>query len=94
MLLHKSILDLQNIFTHLTNNLTSLGKVFKNDELNVKVLKSLTRQWQPKVRTISEKKSLSKMTSTPLFEKLQEHEMKLERLEKHELNLEKLEKHE
>lgn len=73
---------------HLTNHLKTLGKILTNDELNLKVLRSLTMEWQPKVTAISEKKNLSTMTPTTLFGKLQEYEMKLGRLEKHE-NLDK-----
>ena len=84
----ESILDLQKRFVHLTNHLNALGKTLTNDELNLKILRSLTREWQPKVTAISEKKSLSAMTSATLFGKLQEYETELGRLEKHE-NLEK-----
>ena len=68
----ESILNLQKRFVHLTNHLKALGKTLTNDELNLKVLRSLTREWQPKVTAISEKKSLSKMSSATLFGKLQE----------------------
>ncbi|KAF1879732.1 hypothetical protein Lal_00039745 [Lupinus albus] len=44
---HK-ILDLQRRFTNLTNHLVALGKVLLNSDLNLKVLRSLTRTWQPK----------------------------------------------
>ncbi|CAJ2637485.1 unnamed protein product [Trifolium pratense] len=71
-------------FVHLTNHLKALGKTLTNDELNLKVLRSLTREWHPKVTAISEKKSLSTMTSATLFGKLQEYETELRRLEKHE----------
>ena len=84
MQLGESILDLHKRFVHLTNHLKALGKTLSNDELNLKVLRSLTREWQPKVTAISEKKSLSIMTSATLFRKLQEYETKLGRLEKHE----------
>ncbi|CAJ2661925.1 unnamed protein product [Trifolium pratense] len=80
----ETILDLQKRFSHLTNHLMALGKTFTNDELNLKVLRSLTRAWQPKVTAISEKKSLSKMSLAALFGKLQEHEMELDQLERHE----------
>lgn len=80
----ESILDLQKRFSHLTNHLTALGKIFTNDELNLKVLRLLTRAWQPKVTAISEKKSLSKMSLSALFGKLQEHEIELGRLEQNE----------
>lgn len=53
MLPYKSILDFQKIFTHLTNHLIALGKTFTNDDLNLKVLRSLSRAWQLKVIVIS-----------------------------------------
>ena len=80
----ESILNMQKRFVHLTNHLKALGKTLTNDELNLKVLRSLTREWQPKVTAISEKKSLSKMSSATLFGKLQEYETELGRLENHE----------
>lgn len=83
----ESIMALQKKFAHLTNHLIALGKTFTNDELNLKVIRSLTKEWKQKVMTISEKKSLSTMTSASLFGKLQEHEMELERLEKHEIQV-------
>ena len=84
MLPGESILDLQKRFVHLTNHLKALGKTLTTEELNLKVLRSLTREWQPKVTAISEKKSLATMTSATLFRKLQEYETELGRLEKHE----------
>ncbi|KAF1864745.1 hypothetical protein Lal_00039914 [Lupinus albus] len=44
----EKILDLQKRFTHLTNHLIAVGKVLSNSDLNLKVLMSLTRTWQPK----------------------------------------------
>lgn len=81
----ESILDLQKRFVHLTNHLKALGKTLTNDELNLKVLRYLTRERKPKVTTNSEKKSLSTMTSATLFGKLQEYETELGLLEKHEV---------
>lgn len=52
MLPGETILDLRKRFTHLTNHLMTIGKTFTNDELNLKVLRSLTRVWKPKVRVI------------------------------------------
>ncbi|XP_057452726.1 aspartic proteinase CDR1-like [Lotus japonicus] len=43
MLPGERILDLQKRFTHLTNHLIALGKEFTNKDLNLKVLRSLTR---------------------------------------------------
>lgn len=79
----ESILSLQKRFVHLTNHLIALGKTFINEDLNLKMLRYLTRESQPKITIISKKKSISTMTSTSLFGKLQEHELELGRLEKH-----------
>ncbi|KAF1885289.1 hypothetical protein Lal_00029178 [Lupinus albus] len=80
----EKILDLQKRFTHLTNHLIALGKLVSNSDLNLKVLRSLTRTWQSKVTAISEKKSLSKISLAVLFGKLQEHELELSQLVYHE----------
>ncbi|KAF1864587.1 hypothetical protein Lal_00039215 [Lupinus albus] len=80
----EKILDLQKRFTHLKNHLIALGKVLSNSDLNLKVIRSLSRQWQPKVTAISEKKSLSKMSLPALFDKFQEHELELSQLDQHE----------
>ena len=62
----------------------SLGKIFPNEDLINKVLRCLSREWQPKVTAISESKDLSSMSLATLFEKLQEHEMELQRLNQNE----------
>ncbi|WVZ17702.1 hypothetical protein V8G54_010684 [Vigna mungo] len=76
----ETIYDVQKRFTHIVNHLTGLGKTFDSDELNVKILKSLDRSWQPKVTAISESQNLSQMTMPILFGKLREHELELRRL--------------
>ncbi|XP_050918490.1 uncharacterized protein LOC127135908 [Lathyrus oleraceus] len=85
MHLEERTVALQQRSIHLTNHLIALTKTFANDDLNLKVLRSLTIEWKPKVTAISEKKSLSTITSASLFRKLQEHELELRRLEKHEI---------
>ena len=64
-------------FTHIVNHLASFGKIFPNEDLINKVLRCLSREWQPKVTAISESKVLSSMSLATLFGKLQEHEMEL-----------------
>ena len=66
------------------NHLTGLGKTFDTDELNIKVLKSLNRTWQPKVTAIMESQNLATMTMAALFGKLREHELVLGRLNEEE----------
>ncbi|KAL2340398.1 hypothetical protein Fmac_008338 [Flemingia macrophylla] len=41
----ETIMDMQKRFTHIVNHLKGLGKVFDEEEVNVKVLKSLNRKW-------------------------------------------------
>jgi len=75
-----SIAKVQKSFTHIVNHLMGLGKEFDKDELNIKVLKCLDRNWQPKVSTIFESKDLSIITITALFGKLREHAIEMQRL--------------
>ncbi|WVZ00453.1 hypothetical protein V8G54_026522 [Vigna mungo] len=80
----ETISDVQKRFTNIVNHLIGLGKSFDNDELNIKILKSLDRSWQPKVTAISESQNLNTMTMTALFGKLREHELDLGRLDEEE----------
>lgn len=91
MLPWEKILDLHKRLPYLMQHLIALGEVFTNNNLILKVIRSLTRAWQLKKRFISEKEILSKMTLTTLFGKLQEYELELGRLEQHE-ELEKKQK--
>jgi len=63
----ETIVEVQKQFTHIVNHLTSLGKTFDKEELNIKFLKCLDRLWQPKVIAISESKDLTSMTIASLF---------------------------
>ena len=83
---NESIQDMQKRFTHIVNHLASLGRIFPNEDLINKVLRCLSREWQPKVTVIIESRDLSIMSLATLFGKLQEHEMELQRLNQHEEN--------
>ena len=76
----ESIAEVQKRFTHIVNHLMGLGKEFDKEELNIKVLKCLDRNWQPKVAAISESKDLSISIIVALFGKLREHEIEIRRL--------------
>lgn len=39
------IWDVQKIFTHIVNHLKGLGKIVEEEEINVKIRKSLNRMW-------------------------------------------------
>jgi len=59
------------------NHLLGLVKMFKDEELDIKILNCLTRTWEPKITTIKESKNLATMTMEALFDKLLacEHEL-------------------
>jgi len=80
----ESISDVPKRFTHIVNHLLALGKTFDKEELNIKILKSLNRTWQPKVTTNFESRDLTSMNIATLFGKLTEHELELERLKEEE----------
>ena len=67
---NKTIHDMQKRFTHIINHLASLGKIFPNEDLINKVLRCLSRKWQPKVTTIAESRDLTYMSLATLFGKL------------------------
>ena len=75
---------MQKRFTHIVNHLTGLGKTFDTNELNIKILKSLNKTWQPKVTTITELQNLATMMMAALFGKLRKHELELGRLNEEE----------
>ena len=83
---NETVQDMQKRFTHIVNHLASLGKIFPNEDLINKVLRCLSRQWQPKVTTIAESKDLTNMSLATLFGKIQEHEMELMTFNHHEEN--------
>ena len=80
----ESICDVQKRFKYIVNHLLALGKTFDKEELNIKILKSLNRTWQPKVTTISESRDLTSMNIATLFGKPREHELERERLKEEE----------
>ena len=49
-------------FTTVVDELTSLGKVYTNEENVYKVLRNLPRSWEIKVTAIREAKDLTNMT--------------------------------
>ena len=76
----ESIAELQKRFIHIVNHLIGLGKEFDKEELNIKVIKFLDRNWQSKVSAISKSKDLSIITTNAIFGKLKEHEIEMQRL--------------
>jgi len=86
----KSIVDVQNKFTHIVNHLISLGKAFDKEELIIKVLKCIDRSWQMEVIAISKSKDLSIMTTNSLFIKINENEIEINRLNEQKIHEKKM----
>ena len=79
----ETIGDVQKRFIHIVNHLNGLGNIFEED-INVKVLKSLNRTWRQNVTIISESKDLATMTHVELFGKFREYERELTRMAEEE----------
>jgi len=50
----ESISSMQMRFTHIVNKLQILGNDIPNQDCTYKILRRITRDWQPKVTTIKE----------------------------------------
>jgi len=72
-----TISKLQTRFTHIVNHLLGLGKMFEDDELNIKILNCLTRTWEPKITAIKKSNDLASMSMEALFGKLLAYEHEL-----------------
>jgi len=71
--------SMQMRFTHIVNKLQNLGKTISNQDSTNKILRCMTREWQPKVTAIKKSQNLNALSMVTLFGKLKEHE--------HEINL-------
>ena len=73
----ETISELQTRFTHIVNHLLGLGKMFEDDELNIKILNCLTRTREPMITMIKEFKDLASLSMEAFFGKLlvYEHEL-------------------
>ena len=58
----ENVMDMCTRFTHITNELKSLGKSFTTEELVRKILRILPRSWEAKVTAIQEAKDMNKIT--------------------------------
>ena len=70
----ETVLELQTRFTHIVIHLLGLGKMFEDEEMNIKILNCLTRNWEPKITLIKESKNLATMMMEALFATLLAYE--------------------
>ena len=72
----EAIMDMYTRFTHITNELKSLGKTFTTEELVRKILRFLPRNWEAKVTAIQEAKDLKVLSLDELIGNLQTYELR------------------
>ena len=63
----ETIMDMYTRFTHITNELKSLGKSFTTEELVRKILRFLPQSWEAKVTAIQEAKDMKKISLDELI---------------------------
>jgi hypothetical protein len=81
MNLRENIQNMQKCFSYPVNQLHALGNDYSNEDLINKVLRYLSRDWQPKVTAIANTTDPRTMYLATLFGKLEEHELELSRLD-------------
>jgi len=72
----ETIMDMYTRFTHITNELKSLGKTFTTEELVRKILRFLPRSLEVKVTAIQEAKDLKTLSLYELIGHLQTYELR------------------
>jgi len=72
----ETIMDMYTQFTHITNELKSLGKTFTTEELVRNILRVLPRSWEAKVIAIQEAKDLKTLSLDELIGNLQIYELR------------------
>ena len=80
----ESVMDMYTRFTHITNELRSLGKSFTIEELVRKILRILPHSWEAKVTAIQEAKEMNKITLDELIGNLQTYELRKNSQQKEE----------
>jgi len=81
----ETVMDMYTHFTHVTNELKSLGKSFTTEELVRKILRFLPHSWETKVTAIQEAKDMKKITLDELIGNLQTYELRKNSQQKEEI---------
>jgi len=72
----ETVMEMYTRFTHITNELKSLGKSFTSEELVRKILRFLPQSWEAKVTTIQEAKNMNKISFDELIKNHQTYELR------------------
>ena len=71
----ETVMEMYTDFTHITNELKSLGQSFTTKELVRKILRFLPQSWEAKVTAIQEAKDMNKMSLDELIGNLQTYKL-------------------
>jgi len=71
----ETVMEMYTRFTHITNDLKSLGKSFTTEELVRKILRFLPQSWEAKVTAIQEAKDINKISLDELIGNLQTYKL-------------------
>jgi len=72
----ETVMEVYTRFTHITNELKSLGKSFTTEELVRKILQFLPQSWEAKVITIQEAKKMNEISLDELIGNLQTYKLR------------------
>ncbi|XP_057993753.1 uncharacterized protein LOC131174439 [Hevea brasiliensis] len=86
MKLDETISEMYDRFAEIIGGIESLGKTFTNEELVKKILRSLPKEWLPKVTSLKDSKDLSKEQLDELLGNLIDYEMTLKKEQVEEPN--------
>jgi len=82
----ETISEMYDRFMEIIGGIQSLGKAFTNEELVKKILRSLPKEWLPKVTSLKDSMDLSKVQLDELLGNLIDYEMTLKREQVEEPN--------
>jgi len=80
----ETISSMRMRFTHIVNKLQNIGKTISNQGCTNKILRCMTREWQPKVTAFNEAQNLNALSMITLFGKLKEHQHETNRFKSSE----------
>jgi len=81
----ETVMEMYTRFTHIINELKSLGKSFTTEELVRKILQFLPQSWEAKVTAIQEAKDMKKISLDELIGNLQTYELRKNSQQKEEI---------
>jgi len=72
----ETVMEMYTCFTHIINELKSLGKSFTTEKLVRKILRFLPQSWEAKLTAIQDAKDMNKISLDKLIGNLQTYELR------------------